>query len=196
MGWRALRSSVLCKVHNAAKIDKSNTKIAAFDFDGCLWTKKLSKNGLLFTATTAKISALDNDGYRIAILSNESLQHFKPNSKAFAEAVKRKLQNIDNFLAACGKDVAFEILVATNRDRFRKLSSKDLKKHGENSGGIGMWELLEKDVFKLGYGVCDKDASFYVGDAAGRRGDHSDGDKKFAEMVGVKFCTPEEVFMS
>ena len=36
--------------------------------------------------------------------------------------------------------------------------------------------------------------SFFVGDAAGRPGDWSDKDKVFAENVGLKFYTPEEIF--
>lgn len=37
---------------------------------------------------------------------------------------------------------------------------------------------------------------FYVGDAAGRKGDWSDVDKKFAENLGLDFHTPEDFFES
>lgn len=40
----------------------------------------------------------------------------------------------------------------------------------------------------------DKDTSFYVGDAAGREGEWSDKDKVFADKIGMKFYTPEEIF--
>jgi len=40
----------------------------------------------------------------------------------------------------------------------------------------------------------DKSKSFFVGDAAGRKGDWSDKDKKLANNIGVKFYTPEEIF--
>lgn len=40
----------------------------------------------------------------------------------------------------------------------------------------------------------DKSKSFFVGDAAGRKGDWSDKDKKLAENIDVKFFTPEEIF--
>lgn len=36
--------------------------------------------------------------------------------------------------------------------------------------------------------------SFFVGDAAGRVGDHSDTDRKWAMNVGIPFLTPEEYF--
>lgn len=35
------------------------------------------------------------------------------------------------------------------------------------------------------------DRSFFVGDAAGRKGDHSDVDRKFSDNAGLKFHTPE-----
>ena len=41
----------------------------------------------------------------------------------------------------------------------------------------------------------DKDNSFFVGDALGRKSDHSDCDKRFAENIGVKVYSPEEMFL-
>jgi len=38
------------------------------------------------------------------------------------------------------------------------------------------------------------ESCFFVGDAAGRPGDHSDTDKVFAKAVGMQFYTPEEAF--
>lgn len=58
---------------------------------------------------------------------------------------------------------------------------------------IGMWRELEEYLTKAGCKI-DIEGLFFVGDAAGRPGDHSDSDKIFAENVGVKFKTPEEVF--
>lgn len=42
--------------------------------------------------------------------------------------------------------------------------------------------------------IIDKDLSFYVGDALGRKSDFSDSDKKFAENMGIKFYPPEDIF--
>ena len=47
------------------------------------------------------------------------------------------------------------------------------------------------ETFKDKY---NKEDSFYVGDAAGRKGDWSDKDKILASKIGVKFYTPEEIF--
>lgn len=40
----------------------------------------------------------------------------------------------------------------------------------------------------------DKENTFYVGDALGREGDWSDVDKKFAENIGIKYYSPDELF--
>ncbi len=37
----------------------------------------------------------------------------------------------------------------------------------------------------------DKEASYFVGDAAGRTGDHAGTDRKFALNLDLKFVTPE-----
>lgn len=57
----------------------------------------------------------------------------------------------------------------------------------------GMWRALEKDL--AGHNVTiDKSKSFFVGDAAGRKKDHSDADFQFAKNVGITFYTPEDFF--
>jgi bifunctional polynucleotide phosphatase/kinase len=38
--------------------------------------------------------------------------------------------------------------------------------------------------------------SFFVGDAAGRPGDHSDTDRKWAVNAGLPFFVPEQLFKS
>ena len=46
----------------------------------------------------------------------------------------------------------------------------------------------------VGEKECNKKASFFVGDALGRKGDWSDSDAKFAEAIGIKAVSPEEIF--
>jgi hypothetical protein len=41
--------------------------------------------------------------------------------------------------------------------------------------------------------IC-RERSFYVGDAAGRPGDHSDSDRKMAQAAGLPFFTETEFF--
>ena len=40
----------------------------------------------------------------------------------------------------------------------------------------------------------NKEESFFVGDALGRKSDFSDSDKAFAENIGVKWYSPEDIF--
>jgi len=74
------------------------------------------------------------------------------------------------------------IFAATEKDIFRKPLP-------------GMWYALEC-LYKSENISIDMDASFYVGDAAGRSGDHAGSDRKFASNIGVKFFTPEEYFLN
>jgi len=42
--------------------------------------------------------------------------------------------------------------------------------------------------------TIDKDASFFVGDALGRKEDFADTDKLFAEAIGIRWISPESMF--
>jgi len=62
--------------------------------------------------------------------------------------------------------------------------NKDFKKPNPH-----MYNMYIKDRKKV-----NKSESFYVGDALGRPGDHSDSDKVFAENCGIRIVSPEEMF--
>ncbi|KAH9723078.1 polynucleotide 3'-phosphatase ZDP [Citrus sinensis] len=100
-------------------------------------------------------------------------------------AVDSKLGRLNNFIK-CVK-VPIQVFVACGiasgkaEDPFRKPKP-------------GMWQIMEK-YFNSGISI-DMDQSFYVGDAAGRKNDHSDADIQFAKAVGLKFYVPEEYFGS
>jgi bifunctional polynucleotide phosphatase/kinase len=55
--------------------------------------------------------------------------------------------------------------------------------------GVGMWRAVERLV-----GPVSLSLSLYVGDAAGRVGDHADSDLAFAQAVGTHFAVPEQLF--
>jgi bifunctional polynucleotide phosphatase/kinase len=52
----------------------------------------------------------------------------------------------------------------------------------------------DNSLFKNVYPNIKPEKAFYVGDAAGRQGDWSDKDLKFAQSLGFNFFSPEEIF--
>ena len=58
----------------------------------------------------------------------------------------------------------------------------------------GMWEFLE-ELLETKYNInVNRNASLYVGDMAGRKGDYSASDLLFAMNLGVEFQVPEVFF--
>lgn len=78
-------------------------------------------------------------------------------------------------------NLPIRLYAATEDDEYRKPRT-------------GMFAQLVSD---LGNDVelIDMKESFFVGDAAGRAGDHSAGDRRFAENIEIPFKTPEEYFL-
>ena len=48
----------------------------------------------------------------------------------------------------------------------------------------------------FGENEINKEESFYIGDALGRKTDFSDSDKVFAENIGIKWYSPEDIFVN
>lgn len=122
------------------------------------------------------------DGYRIVIVSNQSLNQFK-NDKPVATRVKGKLGRIADWAEATFGDALPQLpltaIVCAMKDKNRK-------------PGAGSWEFLR--TRRNGGVAVDAANSFYCGDAAGRPGDFADSDKGYAEAVGVRFVLPEDYF--
>ncbi|QCD86126.1 polynucleotide 3'-phosphatase ZDP isoform X1 [Vigna unguiculata] len=170
---------------------RDSSKIAAFDFDGCLAKTDVKRVGanewtLMHSSIPDKLQSLYNDGYKLVIFTNESnIERWKNKRQV---AVDSKVGRLNNFIERV--KVPVQVFIACgvglksgadkkNEDAFRKPKP-------------GMWHLMEQhfnsDI------VIDMDQSFYVGDAAGRKSDHSDADIKFAEAIGLKFYLPEDYF--
>lgn len=156
------------------KISNLN-KIAAFDFDGCLVNKSFADKSLCsltFEIIPNIMKELHNKGYMIFIISNQGDIGRATNSKE--NVTKCIQQRFDTFVKQC--DISCIIFASTMNDEFRKPN-------------IGMWSIITR-LFP----AIDMDASFYVGDAAGRPNDHSDCDKLFAANIGIRFFTESQFF--
>lgn len=156
-------------------------RIAGFDLDDTL-IHRPKKNGiwsLWIDTIPITINKLINDKYAIIIFTNQGGMTMNKNFdiplwKIHVTKIIKKILKItqDNFY--------FAIYVAKQYDLYRKPN-------------LGLWSLMKKDL-----GVSLSVKSFFCGDAAGRLGDKkdfSDTDRKFALNIGIKFCTPEELFI-
>ncbi|RPA88168.1 PNK3P-domain-containing protein [Ascobolus immersus RN42] len=152
------------------------SKIAAFDLDhtltapktGSIHSQSATDWRFLYPCIPTTLRNLSATGYKIIIFTNQG--GLKPE---YVGMFKAKIAGV---LAEI--DVDCIVYVARGDDRYRKPRT-------------GMWGVMRGDVG----GDVDMEACFYVGDAAGREGDHSNADKGFAEGVGLRFYTPEEFFL-
>lgn len=163
-----------------------SNKIASFDFDSTLVNTKSKRKFAtgpndweLFSPKVAtKCKELAAQGYKLVIFSN---QGGVGEGKISADSVKKRVLGA---MDAIG--VPMQVFLATMKDGHRK-------------PGIDMFNVLEES-YNDGIDI-DRAASFYCGDAAGRpatttrKKDFACSDRKFALNVGMKFHTPEHLFL-
>ncbi|XP_057766424.1 polynucleotide 3'-phosphatase ZDP isoform X2 [Salvia miltiorrhiza] len=183
--WKAFQTVIFLERDDGLH---DSSKIAAFDFDGCLAKTSVKRVGadawsLMYPSIPEKLQNLYRDGYKLVIFTNESnIERWKNKRQV---AVDSKIGRLNSFIELA--KVPIQVFIACGvssgqpEDLFRKPKP-------------GMWKIMEKE-FNSGLPI-DMDQSFYVGDAAGRPGDHSDADKIFAQAVGLKFYVPEDYFGS
>ncbi|TMW91338.1 hypothetical protein EJD97_014471 [Solanum chilense] len=181
--WRAFQTIIYLEQDDGLHV---SSKIAAFDFDGCLANTNVRRVGadawsLMHPSIPEKLQSLYNEGYKLVIFTNESnIERWKKSRQA---AVDSKIGRLEQFIKVAGVPIQVFIACGLSKikpeDPFRKPKT-------------GMWNIMKKQ-FNSGVPI-DMDQSFYVGDAAGRQGDHSDADIRFAQAIGLKFYVPEEFF--
>ncbi|KAK4046500.1 DNA kinase/phosphatase Pnk1 [Microbotryomycetes sp. JL201] len=146
-------------------------RVAAFDLDGTL-IKTKSGNTFPDNEHDWKLWS-DRVKQKLSVLSKAGAKNYKGKRR---EWIRIKVVNICAALQG-----PLRALAALEKDKFRKPD-------------VGMWKLLSTNIEEEAGVKVDKAASFFVGDAAGRSGDHSRGDIDMAEDVGLIFYTPEEFF--
>ncbi|KAF8110460.1 hypothetical protein N665_0083s0026 [Sinapis alba] len=184
--WKAFETVIFLERDDGLN---DSEKIAAFDFDGCLANTSVKKVGadawsLMYPSIPEKLQSLYSQGYKLVIFTNESnIDRWKNKRQA---AVDSKIGRLDSFIKRV--EVPIQVFIACG------VASSGGKDDIYRKPKPGMWQLMKKH-FNSGIEI-DMDKSFYVGDAAGRKGDHSDADIKFAQANGLKFFTPEEYFIA
>ncbi|KAJ7981828.1 polynucleotide 3'-phosphatase ZDP [Quillaja saponaria] len=184
--WKAFQTVIFLEqdvgLHNSSKI-------AAFDFDGCLVNTSVKRIGpdawsLMYSSVPEKLQYLHHDGYKLVIFTNES--NIERWNKKRQLAVDSKIGRLINFINEV--KVPIQVFVACGIGKSGGSQAEDPFRKPKP----GMWRLMEQH-FNSGVSI-DMQKSFYVGDAAGRPKDHGDADIKFAEAIGLKFYVPEEYF--
>ncbi|KAF2490902.1 PNK3P-domain-containing protein [Lophium mytilinum] len=205
MSWRVVNESLLIgryQTSAGAKAVQSGAKrrkIAAFDFDSTLIA---SASGNRFGrdandwrwwhgSVPGTLKSLHDEGYLVAVVSNQGGISLKPNPKTIKSDQKRLADFKGKVSAVLNQlDLPLSVYAATTRDHYRKPR-------------IGMWQELLEDYDLESLDSVDLENSFFVGDAGGRMGngtpgapkDHSCSDRNFAANVGITFLTPEEYFL-
>ncbi|KAJ7581056.1 polynucleotide kinase 3 phosphatase-domain-containing protein [Mycena floridula] len=157
---------------------QSRVKVAAFDLDGTLIEGGFRPKGKerewkwLLPCVKSRLEKLHNEGFSIVIVSNQA--GLKSDSR-LTDWKEGKMTSIAKDLP-----LPFHLFASRSKDKYRKPDT-------------GIWDELVRIFDKDGVAI-DREASFFVGDAAGRKGDHADSDLGWAEKVGLRFFTPEQFF--
>ncbi|KAL1981522.1 hypothetical protein VTN96DRAFT_2503 [Rasamsonia emersonii] len=195
--WRIVNNSLV-----VGKYSKDHTqnqqlqgdgkrKVAAFDLDSTLIS---TASGNTFAKdprdwkwwhnkVPERIKQLDAEGYQIVILSNQKKINLQNEIKG-GRSESKSLSNFKEKVVAVMRqlDVPLSVYAATKYDEYRKPRT-------------GMWHEFLDDYDLDIEDRVDLQGSFFVGDAAGRPGDHSCVDRNFAANIGITFKTPEEFFL-
>lgn len=175
-------------------------KIAMFDLDNTLITTKDGRTFPIdendwkwrFSNVPSKLKSLFDNEYCIIIISNQACIAV---GKQTVEKWTGKLDLIEIELAKLG--IEFRAFCSVDQNKYRKpipsFYDEFIPKFVETSDGKidGNIDLQNntKDLKSLS-------RRFYCGDAAGRKGDFTDTDLKFALNCNVLFYTPENMFQN
>ncbi|EFX06234.1 diphosphomevalonate decarboxylase [Grosmannia clavigera kw1407] len=203
----------------------TKTKIAAFDLDDTLITTASGKKHggdaadwkWWHSSIPERLRALHQEGYRLAIFSNQGGIVLHPDEAAAKKTGKNNAATararLADFRQKCGAvlaqlDLPVLLYAATGKDHFRKPRAGMWREMTDDLGGSGKGHAGDSDSNSVSFITIDLDASFYVGDAAGRPAvakdaspngraiakDFSCSDRNFASNVSIAFHTPDEYF--
>lgn len=198
--WTLIGTHLIIKISGNILTSSANPiKVAAFDLDGTLVQTKLQNVKFARGPSDWKwfneyvvptLERLHQEKHLLVIFTNQGGVVPGPQSKLYMNFIGR-LDQISSELT-----VPISIFALPKRPAVKKgqtLSSEVLHVNMRKPQ-TGMWDALSQMLLESGHSI-DREASYFVGDAAGRKGDFLDSDKQFATGSGIKFYTPEEVFV-
>ena len=185
--WTSLHGSFMARVDPSCA---PNANVAAFDLDDTLQKTRSGRPGYAVSelddfvfwspGVADALRSVHARGHAVVIFSNQGGVKGALDGKR-ADVVRRRVDALAKRL-----EVPLHFFCGT-----QKGAEKDPR--GYRKPQTGAWRYFET---RCNGGVAiDLNASYYVGDAAGRPRDHSDSDAAFARNVGVRFFTPEAFFL-
>jgi len=162
---------------NYTETKKANINIAMFDLDGTIITTKSGKKfpddkddwKFRFPNVPEKLKELHSKGYTIFFITNQAGIELYPNT---LEPIVSKIQDIMKIL-----NIPIQVYIAAAKNVWRKPNTA----------------IIEQYILPTTASVEAIHKIFYVGDAAGRPGDFSDSDRKFAYNIylWMRYLYPE-----
>jgi len=155
--------------------ERKRVKMAGFDMDGTLidtmsgrtFPRDANDWKWKYNKLLKILNHYHEKKYNIVIVTNQA---GIGNSERKLQIFKNKIEYMEANIIARYPNLSFSIYCLTYKDIHRKPSPK----------------IFENVMFNK--------SSFFCGDGAGRPGDHTDADIKFAHNIGVQFHTPENIF--
>ena len=172
--WESIEDSLLVLRQLPRQLPLN--RIAGFDFDDTL-VRRVGDE-LMYPNVRDKLTSLYHDGYKIVIFTNESLDR-QVGKQELDEKLTEKVRRVERFVKSF--PFLIHVYMATRRDKYRKPHL--------GVGSDAMWTLMTREL-----GEVDLAGSFYCGDMVGGPDQFSDGDLAFAEVVGIRFEHPTEMF--
>ena len=141
-------------------------KMAAFDYD---WTLVSPKDGKTFP------SNIDDWEWLYPNIPEKIKSYYEDEFMIVIFTNQSKLWKHEQIkLVAKSLNIPICIIVATEK--------------GDYKPNPILFNIL------IGNNKINKDRSFFIGDALGRKSDFSDSDKVFAENIGIPYYCPEQIF--
>jgi polynucleotide 3'-phosphatase len=178
-------------------------KVYAFDLDSTLIKTRsggtFSKNAedwkWCFDTVLAKLEEISKANGTIVIFSNQAgvLSDKRESKSMYHFLLKVKSILLDLNKHGIGSKVW--IYASTGQSALSKKKGIDPKRFTKyRKPAVGMFEDFEKEYNNLKKEQLKNENVVFIGDAAGREGDFSDSDLKFAKNCRVEFRIPEDFF--